>query len=78
LILSLARDSSVAGSANGHTAIACMLEYGMFAQFRTNKKKALQHYMVAYKMRFAALSLVLYILLYFCLLGSTVYDAVGQ
>jgi hypothetical protein len=66
LVLTLARDSSVAGSAYGHAAMACMFEYGMGVQVRTNKKKALQHFTVA----LPASSPRFIILLYFSLLGS--------
>ena len=66
LVLTLARDSSVAGSAYGHTAMACMFEYGMADQVRTNKKKALQHYTVA----LPASPLRFIILLYFSSLGT--------
>ena len=66
LALTLARDSSVAGSAYGHTAMAFMFEYGMGAQVRTNKKKALQLFTVA----LPASSPRFLILLYFSSLGS--------
>ena len=67
LVLTLARDSSVAGSAYGHTAMACIFEYGilgMSVEVRTNKKKALQHFTVA----LPASSPRFIIILYFSLL----------
>ena len=66
LALTLARDSSVAGSAYGHTAMACMFEHGMRDQVRTNKKKALQHFTVL----LPATSPRFIIILYFSSLGS--------
>ncbi len=66
LALTLARDSSVAGSAYGHTAMAYMFEYGMGVHVRTNKKKALQHFTVV----LPATSPRFIILLYFSSLGS--------
>jgi hypothetical protein len=60
LALKMARDSSVAGSAYGHTAMAYNFEYGMVAQVRTSKKKALQHYTVALPASFSRFIILLY------------------